>query len=183
MERTSSEFYVITGGPGAGKTTLVEELSRLGFRIVPEEGRKIIIEQAAAGGEALPWLNKKLFADLMFDASVTSYRKLKEIAGTETVFFDRGILDTIGYLQLENIPVPQEMEIRAREMAYNKVIFILPPWKDIYENDLERKQTFEVAVSTFECMKKIYTDYGYTVVEVPKAKVGVRAGFILDRIR
>ncbi|WP_250254253.1 AAA family ATPase [Chryseobacterium sp. Marseille-Q3244] len=180
---TVQNFYILTGGPGAGKTTLLNRLDDIGFTTVPEEGRRIIKEQQSSNGEGLPWLNKKLFAELMFDASVKTFQKMNSIAGAGPVFFDRGIVDTIGYLKLEKIPVPKEMEIAARKMNYNGNVFILPPWKEIYENDPERKQTLEVAQYTFECMDKTYREFGYHLIEVPKVTVEKRIRFILDTVK
>lgn len=107
----------------------------------------------------------------MFEASVKTYQKIMGTATSGPVFFDRGILDTIGYLRLENIPVPEEMTTIAREMIYHKNVFILPSWREIYENDPERKQNFEEAVSTYHHMKEIYLEYGYHLIEVPEVPV------------
>ncbi|WP_223599019.1 AAA family ATPase [Chryseobacterium sp. GVT01B] len=181
MKQDISKFYIITGGPGAGKTTLLDELNQYGLATVPEEGRRIIKEQIESGGEGLPWLNKELFAKLMFEESVKTYRKLNQSIHLKPVFFDRGIWDTLGYMRLENIPVPEVMITKAREMVYNNNVFILPPWKEIYENDPERKQSIEKAILTFECMKEIYQEYGFNIIEVSKVTVEMRAAFILDR--
>ncbi|MDR6457522.1 putative ATPase [Chryseobacterium vietnamense] len=182
MKQNISTFYIITGGPGAGKTTLLNELNRHRLITVPEEGRKIIKEQINSGGEGLPWLDKELFAELMFKESVKTYLKISQMVNTEPVFFDRGILDTLGYMKLENISIPASMALKAGEMVYHNNVFMLPPWKDIYENDPERKQTFEKAVETFECMKEIYLEYDYNIIEIPKISVENRARFILDTI-
>ncbi|WP_288437204.1 AAA family ATPase [uncultured Chryseobacterium sp.] len=182
MKQDNSILYIMTGGPGGGKTTLLDELSKKGLITVPEEGRKIIKEQIHIGGEGLPWRDKELFAHLMFKESVKTYRRIRQLLNPKPVFFDRGILDTLGYMKLENIPIPASMEAKAREMTYNTTVFILPPWKEIYENDPERKQSIEQAVLTFECMKDIYREYSYSLVEVPKVSVEKRANFILDAI-
>ena len=47
-------FYVITGGPGSGKTTVLAELMRLGHRCIPEDARAVIQEQVASGGRRCP---------------------------------------------------------------------------------------------------------------------------------
>ncbi len=182
MKQDISKLYIITGGPGAGKTTLLDELNKYGLTTVPEEGRRIIKEQMESGGEGLPWLNKELFASLMFEESVKTYLKMNQKIHLKPVFFDRGIWDTMGYMRLENIPVPELMIAKAKEMIYNTNVFILPPWKEIYKNDPERKQTIEKAILTFECMKAIYQEYGFTTIEVPKVTVEKRACFILDTI-
>ncbi|WP_333597917.1 AAA family ATPase [Chryseobacterium flavum] len=179
MEKESSHLYIITGGPGAGKTTLLEALHKNGYVTAPEEGRRIIREQLQMNGEGVPWKNRILFAELMFDASVKTYQKIRNKKGVKTAFFDRGILDTIGYLRTENIPVPEEMKTRALKMTYQKKVFILPPWNEIYENDPERKQSPEQAVHTFNCIRETYLEYGYQIIEVPRDTVEQRVRFIL----
>ena len=41
----SDHFFVVTGGPGAGKTSLITELAHRGFHTIPESGRAIIREE------------------------------------------------------------------------------------------------------------------------------------------
>ncbi len=50
-----NNFYVISGGPGVGKRTLLKELQKKGYTIVPEVARDLIKEQQRTRGEALPW--------------------------------------------------------------------------------------------------------------------------------
>jgi predicted ATPase len=50
----SNHFFVVTGGPGAGKTSLITELARRGFHTIPESGRAIIREELQSGGDAPP---------------------------------------------------------------------------------------------------------------------------------
>jgi hypothetical protein len=63
-------FYVITGGPGTGKTTVVAELVRRGYICIPEDARALIQEQS---GSALPWLDAPRFAELLVQRSVLTY--------------------------------------------------------------------------------------------------------------
>lgn len=42
MSNPNNELYVITGGPGVGKTTLIERLKQAGYSTVEEQARKII---------------------------------------------------------------------------------------------------------------------------------------------
>ena len=57
--------YVITGGPGIGKTTVIEILSSRGYEIVPEAARIIIEEEQINDSDALPWKNLKKFQNLV----------------------------------------------------------------------------------------------------------------------
>jgi len=174
---SNNVYFIITGGPGAGKTTLLAELRRRGFRCVDEVARDIIRQQVENRGNALPWGDTTRYAALMHERSVATYRD----AGDEgPVFFDRGIPDTLSYLRLIGGDIPAIMDEDAREMRYNHRVFILPPWKEIYGTDAERKQDWHEAVKTYGQLQETYGEYAYQLVEVPKAGVGERADFLLQ---
>jgi len=177
LTRNSERFFVITGGPGAGKTTLIHALAEAGYATTIEAGRAIIQEQAASGGQALPWTDPLLFAELMLSWDVRSYRMAEQFEGP--VFFDRGVLDVLGYLRLVGKPMPTHMERAAREFRYNQRVFVAPPWKEIFGQDNERKQDFAEAVKTYEAMS-IYTEFGYELIELPRVSVEDRVRFVLN---
>jgi predicted ATPase len=179
MSVDSERFFVLTGGPGAGKTTLIAALAEAGFSTMPEAGRAIIREQQAVGGSALPWLDPPAFAELMIGFDMNSHRIAADINGP--VFFDRGVPDTVGYLRLSGLPVPAHMLAAADELRYNRRVFALPPWPEIFGQDAERKQDFDEAVRTFDAVTSVYSDLGHELVEVPRAPVEVRMRFILTK--
>lgn len=174
--------YVITGGPGVGKTTLLNELAKSGFITVPEDARQIIRQQVEVGGEALPWKNKELYAQLMLDASLETYRSIVQKHLSDICFFDRGILDSVCYANMIAFRFSADVLHLIKNHAYNRKVFILPPWREIYETDNERKQNWEEAVFTFEKMRETYSGYGYEVIEVPKGNVVLRKEFVLENI-
>ena len=73
---TKNNFYIITGGPGVGKTTLLEGLQQEGFNSVSEVARPIIKEQMETGGDALPWMDTRKYSDLMLSRSVDDFLRL-----------------------------------------------------------------------------------------------------------
>ncbi|ANH80725.1 ATPase [Niabella ginsenosidivorans] len=175
-------FFVITGGPGAGKTTLLKAMQDKGFHTVPEVSRTIIQQQVLENGDALPWKNKYAYAQLMLAASVASYKSIMETydrVHRPIIFFDRGIPDTIGYAELVGIQPELTMYEAARNHCYNKTVFILPPWKEIYQKDAERKQDWDEAVATYHQMKTTYEQFGYTTIDVPVGTIDSRVDFLL----
>lgn len=181
MNLRKNNCYVITGGPGVGKTTLLNELSKYNFKIVPEDAREIIKQEIENDGDGLPWKDKEHYTYLMLDKAFESYKSVhhNEI---ETYFFDRGILDAICYADMIGLKIPNDIEKKVRNSLYNKKVFILPPWKEIYHTDSERKQDWEEAVLTFEKMKETYLNYEYKIIEVPKDTIEKRVAFVLDSI-
>lgn len=109
-----------------------------------------------------------------------SYHIAEQSIGT--VVFDRGVVDVIGYLRLVGLSVPKHMENAATRFRYNRRVFIAPPWEEIYRQDRERKQDFAEAVRTYEVMLAAYGEYGYELIELPKASVERRMQFILQKI-
>ncbi|KGE13449.1 AAA family ATPase [Sphingobacterium deserti] len=182
MKRTKENFIVITGGPGVGKTTLIEVLHQQGFQIVEEDARKIIRDQIATRKDGLPWKNKALYAALMLEASMKSYDDMMCSENTGFTFFDRGVLDSICYMGMENIPITEETKALMKQYAYNSKVFILPPWKEIYEIDSERKQIWSEAEATFNNMQETYLAFGYDIVEVPKITPEERMQYILQQV-
>ena len=137
--KTTERFFVLTGGPGSGKSTLIDALERSGFARSIEAGRAIIQDQVAIGGQALPWGDRLAFAELMLCREMRSHHMAR--AQTGPVFFDRGVPDVMGYLRPLGLKVPPHMERAAEVFRYNRRVFIAPPWPEIFRQDGERNRT------------------------------------------
>lgn len=176
----SERFHIITGGPGSGKSTLIEALAAEGFSHMAEGGRAIIQDQVAIGGRALPWADREGFAALMLAWEMRSYREA--LAARGPVFFDRGIPDVIGYLRLCGLPVPACIVRAAEIRRYAERVFIAPHWPTIYAQDAERQQTAAEAAATHDAMASAYRELGYDLVPLPLATVAERVRFVRERI-
>lgn len=173
-------FYIITGGPGSGKTTIIEALKKQGFQVVAEVARRIIQEQIKIKGDALHSHNQIKFRDLMLSRSIYTFEEVTEKKCP--VFFDRGIPELVGYSHLIKNVVPEYLYNAVRLYRYNKKVFIMPPWKDIYQHDQERKQTWEEAVDTYHKIADSYMEAGYELIEIPIGLLSERIDFILKCI-
>lgn len=180
MEGRHDHLFALTGGPGSGKTTLIEALVRAGHAGIAEAGRGIIRDQAAIGGPALPWRDPAAFAEMMLCWEMRSHHMARALPGP--VFLDRGVPDVIGYLRLTGLPVPVHMEKAAETFRYNRRVFIAPPWPEIFRRDEERRQTLDEAERTYEAMVEAYAGCGYEPVEIPRLAVEERVRFVLASV-
>jgi predicted ATPase len=176
-ESTGTRFFVITGGPGSGKSTLIDALARRGLHTMPEAGRAIIQDQVAIGGEALPWADRRAFAELMLGWEMRSYRAAVKLRGP--VIFDRGVPDVMGYLRLSGLPVPPDVEKAALMFRYHPRVFIAPPWPEIFRPDAERKQSLAEAQATYDALAETYSNLGYNLMPLPLDSVEKRVQFVL----
>ncbi len=177
---TKNNFYILTGGPGSGKTTVIEQLIEMGYYCVPEVGRKIIKEQISLSGKAMPCLNPQDYSQQMLQHSICDY--ISHMQSKEVHFFDRGIPDVLGYVDLMNLANKRPFINAIKNFRYNLSVFVLPPWKEIYKTDTERTQDFKLATATYYHIKGVYEEYNYNLVELPFTSVLERTDFILNRI-
>jgi predicted ATPase len=176
----NKEIVVIIGGPGTGKTTIIEGLLAKGFCCYPEISREVTLEAKKQGIEQLFLENPLLFSELLLEGRKKQfYNAQKE--PHNIVFLDRGIPDVLAYMHYIGDSYPAFFDLACREHIYTK-IFILPPWEEIYESDNERYENFEQATLIYNHLTETYQKYGYHLIEVPKGTVEERISFILNQL-
>ncbi|MEG6509962.1 AAA family ATPase [Methyloligella sp. 2.7D] len=171
-------FVVISGCSGGGKSTLLAELSRRGYAVVEEPGRRIIAEETAKDGAALPWVDMAAFARRAMEMALAD-RAANEMR-VSWVFFDRGLIDAAAALQ--HVTGEPALEALAQDNRYNRQVFLTPPWPEIYVTDEDRRHDLEAGIAEYERLLKIYPALGYEAVILPKSDVGTRADFVLERL-
>ena len=174
------EIIVIIGGPGTGKTTIINELIANGYCCYPEISRQVTLEAQKQGIEQLFLKNPLLFSELLLEGRKKQFESARN-EPHKMVFLDRGIPDVLAYMHYIGDSYPSFFDAACKEHIYSK-IFILPPWEEIYISDQERYENFEQAKLIYNHLTETYQNYGYELIEVPKDSVDKRILFILDKI-
>jgi predicted ATPase len=176
---TGPTRVAVTGGPGAGKTSLLEALAVRGYAVVPEVARGIIADRKARGLTPRP--SPIEFAMAIMDRDIDQYESTRAAAGL--VFFDRSLLDSLGMLsQLGRLADPDKRRF-LEQYPYHSTAFMLPPWREIYRTDAERDQSYEEAVGVYHSLRQWYVGCGYNPIDVPPGTIDERCDFVLERLR
>ncbi len=176
----AKEIVVIIGGPGSGKTTLIEGLIKKGHICYPEISREITLDARERGIEQLFLEQPLLFSELLLEGRMKQHQNaLTE--KSHVVFLDRGIPDVLAYMHYIGDAYPSFFDDACRNYRYTK-IFFLPPWEEIYIADEARYENYEQAKLIAAHLAETYQKYGYSLIEVPKGTVDKRILFILGHL-
>lgn len=170
---------IITGAPGAGKSTLLDALKQAGYHCHEEISRIVIKESLSAGNDILPWKNVDLFSQKVLEKMLIQYSKE---TSTDFVFCDRAIPDIMAYLLFGKKNIAPIFFEELNKVKYHPTVFIAPPWQEIYVNDNERIESFEIAQQIYNCLNQFYREINFNLVELPKVSVNKRVEFILANI-
>ena len=172
---------VITGGPGSGKTALINYLEKEGYSVMHEMSREVILQAQKEGVEQLFLEDPMLFSEKLMQGRMEQY-----IAGEQCeapiLFYDRGMPDVTAYLDFVGDESPLDFSEKCRNNRYDS-IFVLPPWEEIYEQDNERYESYEQPEKIFHFLKSGYENYGYLIHEVPVGPLKQRVDYILETIK
>lgn len=175
------EIIVIIGGPGSGKTSIINELILKGFCCYPEISREVTLKAKADGIEQLFLTNPILFSELLLEGRIQQFKNAQN-ESHEIIFIDRGIPDVLAYMKFIGDQYPENFELACIENKYSK-IFVLPPWSEIYVSDNERYESYEQAEEIHNHLVETYQSYGYNLIDVPKDSVENRVFHILDKLK
>ncbi len=169
---------ILSGCSGGGKSTLLTELARRGFRTVDEPGRRIVAEELRGTGSALPWVDLGAFARRAIEIAAED-RALADQARNWT-FFDRGLIDAAVALEYAT-GEPASMTL-APFQPYHRRVFLTPPWPELFAHDSERRHDLDEAIAEFDRLMVAYADLGYDPIILPKRTVEQRADFVLGQL-
>ncbi|MDO8516978.1 MAG: ATP-binding protein [Nanoarchaeota archaeon] len=177
------KIYVISGGPGTGKTATINKL-RKEFKILPETARKVANKDKRFIGKSIKQINMKDFQNAIFlhqKKTIEKLKKYKPSTNNSIIFSDRGLGDTIAYYKINNLEIPQEVLEYAKNFRYDE-IFILD-FLNFYAQDELRQENKEEQKKIHETIIKTYEELGYKPIIIPFSTIKNRTNIIKSYLK
>lgn len=171
---------VLIGGPGTGKSSVLRQLQKKGFKCMPEISREVTKQAQKEGIDQLFLTDPILFSTKLLEGREQQYLDADNCT-EDVVFFDRGIPSVSAYMEYFNTEIPSIFTEKNEKYKYTKIFQFLP-WKKIYRSDNERYETFEQSEEISKYLYKSYADLGYEIINVPFGTVKYRCNFILNHL-
>jgi predicted ATPase len=174
--------FVITGGPGSGKTATIEALKKRcdgwpeQYYFVNECAEEVIVEYQRNGIK-----NPTKLIELQYKIAKLQKEKEQEIPPDSIVFLDRTMIDTLAYDKDPNL---LEMVVNESKKAnYAPFVFFMLSSPEIYRRTEIRQETYEEAIELSEKVRCVYNRLGYHTIDIPMGAVECRAKDIFWAVR
>ena len=172
-----NNWYVITGAPSSGKTTIIELLKKRGFDVVYEMAR-LYIDQEVQKGKTIEEIRKDeaLFQRKILDLKINCEKNLSK---NKVTFLDRGIPDSDAYNNLYGISNDDFLKEAIKKSSYKKVFLL-----DLldYKEDYARIETREQQKQIHDLLEESYGKINTTIINVPVMPPEERVDFILKNL-
>jgi predicted ATPase len=171
---------VLIGGPGTGKSTVLNKLKEKGFFCFDEVSREVILKAQKKGIDQLFLTEPLLFSEMLLEGREEQYLKAEK-RKENIIFLDRGIPDVHAYMNYFKTTYPSLFIEKSKQYKYD-LIFHFSPWEEIYITDNERYETFKESIIIDKFLTKAYSELDYKIVNVPFGTVDERTDFIINSL-
>lgn len=163
-----TKLYVLTGGPGTGKSSIILALEQLG-EYVMREAAGDYIKLRQAHGQKTPWTEPD-FQDRILDLQLQREARIPKDA--KRAFLDRGIHDGLAYAQ-KGTQTYDRILTEAQKARYDTVFLI--GMLDSTETTETRRECHEEAALLGQQLAHIYQEHGYEMI-------ALKAGTLQERV-
>ncbi len=178
--KKNQQKIVLIGGPGTGKTTVLEALKEKGFHCFDEISRSVTLKAQKEGIEQLFLQKPLLFSKMLLEGREKQFLEADKCK-KNIIFFDRGIPDVHAYMNYFKTDYPSLFIEKSKQYKYN-LIFHFSPWPEIYTIDNERYESFEESTTIDTFLTKAYSELDYKIINVPFGTVDERTNFIINSL-
>lgn len=186
-------LYGIVGGPGVGKTSIIDALREKGEETSQEVATDFILERMEDGSKE-PW-NENDFQYTILNRTLEredEVMRKSKLTNKERIFTDRAVLDLYVYLEVrgkkgsEEYQKSDELIKKVNVNDRYKAIFLVLPWGDEvndYHNAKNRHEEVDEALILAHKTHEVYSQHFPNLIKVPgRLTPKERADFVLRKV-
>ena len=175
--RKQTNWYVITGAPCSGKTTIVNLLRERGYKTTIEHARHYLDTQRLDGRTTQEVRKNQI--EFQLAVLKMQIEQEKELSANDVVFLDRAIPDAMAYYRFLNLPADEKL-LEAISTVYYKKVFILEYLPLVH--DYARMEDEEAQKQIHKLLTEVYESLPFPVIHVPVLKPQERIDLILKNL-
>ncbi len=172
--------FILTGAPGAGKTTLIHALAARGHAVTREAATDVNVQMIEAG-VAHP-IDEPDFIDRIVAMQIAR----REAAVGELQMHDRSTICTLALCRFCSLPEPasltDDLALIARDGLYERRVFFVQNLGFMTPTAV-RRISFEDSLRFEAIHEEVYRELGYELIMVPRASLDERVAMIERAIK
>jgi predicted ATPase len=159
--------YILTGGPGVGKTSILNALANLNYSVISEAATDIISQEQTLGIER-PQLQPG------FDDKVIELQRRRQQEAVSSkasvVFFDRSPVDVEAYAKgfsgQASSTIAEEVTSIVDQRYYDTMVFLIEKLPFVTKDGI-RYEDLEQSMQIEAWIKEQYLKYSYKLIPIP----------------
>jgi predicted ATPase len=172
-----TNWFVVTGAPSSGKTTLLQKLANNGYKVNPDASRQLLELRVKSGLQPEQVrADEKQFQIELLDLMVDSDLRLNP---NDLIFHEYALPDNVAFWRKADLKLPDVL-IQSVKLFKYRSVFILEPLA--LKRDGIRTETEADQKAIHKLILESYREAGYNPILIPAGSVESRLEKVLNHL-
>jgi predicted ATPase len=164
LDQRQSKWFVISGPPHSGKTTVINLLASIGYETVPEAARRVIERGVKGGSDKLAIRSNPV--EFQRDVLKECIAMEGAVARDRITFFDRAIPDNVAYMMAYRADLNDPCLVGALRSCRFAGVFLFDPIPFDHNQDAARTETKAEVATIQGLLSRAYEGLSIPIVRV-----------------
>jgi predicted ATPase len=184
MALEKNRKFVISGPPGAGKSTLINFLAQEGILTIPEVYATVIREAISNGTDKT--LSKDKTA--LYSSMIKKQLEWEDQLPVGSIaFLDRSIVDILLFISSYEVTLPEHILQKIGNVDYDLVFHLQSLPEPFYSNEMKNRDEYmrcarEEGIKMAQGLQQKYKEYHIPSIDVPYDTTENMAQFIKNKV-